>query len=238
MTFANNSLGQIFADRGYTYKVTVKPAKTPISRDEVKTFAKIRTTTDDALILILINAAVRYAEQITRRDFITRTYETFRDLFPGTFQGFHHGFNSFSEHINPFGDSGNFGFEIRKSPLQSIEEIKYLDTAGATIVVASTVFYNTVEEDYSSVLTVPGKTWPTDAEERLQAINIKFKSGFGDDPEDVPDDLRDALLMHVTFLYENRGDCEDVCNGSSGCGPKTTPSASKAIYLQNRIENL
>lgn len=238
MTFANNSLGSNFAERSYTYKVTIAPSVTPISVTNVKQFAKITTSTDDTLIATLINAAVSYAEQFTRRDFITRTYDTFRDLFPGTFQGFHHGFHSFSENINPLGASGNFGFEIRRSPLQSITQIAYIDTTGATIVVPSTVFYNTLEEDYSTVLTLPGQIWPTDALERLQAIKITFKTGFGDAADDVPEDIRQALLMHVTFLYENRGDCEDVCEGSSGCGPKTTPSTSKAIYLQNRIENL
>lgn len=223
-----------FAERAYTYKVTTPASVTPISIANVKAFAKITTSTDDALIATLIKAAVRYAEQITRRDFITRTYETFRDLFPGTYQGFH----SFNGHISPFGEFGNFGFEIRKSPLQSITKVEYTDTTGATILVASTVYYNTVEEDYSTLLTLPGQSWPTDALERLQAIKITFKSGFGDADTDVPEDLRQALLMHVTFLYENRGDCEDISEGSSDCGPKTTPGASRAIYLQNRIENL
>jgi len=227
MTFANNSFNPIFADRAYTYKVTSPPGVTPISVAEVKSFAKITTSSDDALIAIMINAAVEYAENFTRRGVITRIYETFRDLFPGHYQGYGHSVSQ----VSPLGGGQNFGFEIRKSPLQTIDEVKYLDTAGATIVVPTTVYYNTVEDDYSTLLSLPGQSWPTDEAEQLQAITITLKTGFGDAATDVPDDIRNALLMHVTSLYENRGDCE-----SGSCG--SIPSLAKRIYLQNRIHNL
>lgn len=225
MTFANNSLSPIFADRAYTYKVTVKPTVTPISLAEVKSFARITTSSDDALITTMIEAATTYAEEFTRRDFITRTYETFRDLFPGDFQGTH----ASRQQVSPFNDSGNFGFEIRRSPLQSIESVKYVDIAGATIVIPSTVYYATVEDDYSTLLTQINQSWPTDALEQLQVITIEFKTGFGDAAADVPSDIKQALLMHVTSLYENRGDCDGCTN---------IPCAAKQIYKQNRIENL
>ena len=231
MTFANNSLDPNFANRAYTYKVTSAPATTPISVDEVKSFAKISTTADDTLIAILINSVVTYAEQITRRDFITRTYRTFRDRFPGSFKGY----DQFLSEVTP--DSGNYGFELRRSPLQEIVQVSYMDTVGSTIVVPSTDYYNTEEDDFSVLLTRPSKSWPTDAADQLQAIQIDFKAGFGDNPADVPAALRNALLMHVTFLYENRGDCSDICGGAA-CGPSSTPSASHSIYLQHRIENL
>ena len=226
MTFSNNSLSPTFADRAYTYKVTAAPATTPISLAEVKAFAKITTASDDAIIQMMIDAAIDYAEKFTRRDFITRTYNTFRDSFPNTFLG-----NPSSNLQNsPFNDSGNFGFELRRSPLQSIESVQYTDTAGATIVIPTTVYYAPLEEDYSSLLTQIAQSWPSDALEQLQAITIEFKTGFGDNATDVPSDIRQALLMHSSFLYENRGDC--------GCDDASVPSAAKRIYLQNRIENL
>tara|TARA_R110000772_G_C13310322_1_gene440408 strand:- start:15382 stop:16062 length:681 start_codon:yes stop_codon:yes gene_type:complete len=226
MTFSNNSLSPTFADRAYTYKVTASPATTPISLAEVKAFAKITTTADDALITMMIESATDYAEKFTRRDFITRTYKTFRDNFPNTFLG------SPSSNLqnSPFNDSGNFGFELRRSPLQSIESVQYTDTAGATIVIPTTVYYAPLEDDYSSLLTQIAQSWPSDALEQLQAITIEFKTGFGDNAADVPSGIRQALLMHTLFLYDNRGDC--------GCDDESIPQSVRRIYLQNRIENL
>lgn len=227
MTFSSNSLSPIFADRAYTYKVTAPPEVTPITLTEVKSFAKISTNSDDSLITMMIEAATEQAEKFTRRDFITRTYNTFRDSFPGDFKG-----SSVSAYrMTSFTDSGNYGFELRRSPLQSIESVKYVDITGATIVIPPTVYYATVEEDYSTLLTQVDQSWPTDAVEQSQAITIEFKTGFGDNATDVPSDIRQALLQHVTFLYENRGDC--------GCDEGANiPPAAKRTYLQYRIENL
>ena len=225
MTFANNSLSPIFADRAYTYKVTAPPEVTPITLSEVKSFAKISTTTDNSLITMMIEAATEQAEKFTRRDFITRTYKTFRDSFPGDFQGL----RSMVHRVNAFTDSGNHGFEIRRSPLQSIESVKYIDTTGAVIVIPTTVYYSTLEEDYSTLLTQQGQSWPDDEAEQLQVITVEFKTGFGDEATDIPGDIRNALLQHVTWLYENRGDCDDGTN---------IPPAAKRTYLQYRIENL
>lgn len=225
MTFANDSLNPVFADRAYTYKVITPPAITPISVDEVKSFAKISTSADNDLISVLISSAVEYAEQLTKRDFITRTYRTFRDHFPEPYLGFCD--------MHP-----HRAFKIRKSPLQEILQITYIDQSNNTVVVDPSIYYYTEEDDYSSLINNPGKSWPGDSLERLQAIQIDFNSGYGDTGDSVPATLRNALLMHVTFLYENRGDCEEICSGSAKCGPSSTPSSSKSIYLQYRIENL
>ena len=227
MTFSNNSLSPIFAGRAYTYKVINTPDTSPVSLAEVKSFAKITTNSDDPLICMMIESATAYAEKLTRRDFITRTYRTFRDSFPGDF----HGQYLSGLQVNHLNGAGNHGFEIRRSPLQSIESVKYTDTVGAVIVIPTTDYYATLEEDYSTLLTQIGKSWPSDALDQLQAITIEFKTGFGDDAADVPSDIKQALLMHATFLYENRGDC--------GCDDGANiPPAAKRIYLQNRIENL
>ena len=203
MTFSNNSLSPIFADRAYTYKVTSAPAVTPISVAEVKSFAKISTSSDDAIITMMIETATRYAEQFTHRDFITRTYETFRDQFPGDYQGF--GYST--------SNSGNYGFELRRSPLQSIESVKYVDSAGSPITIASTVYYNTIEEDFSTLLTQVGQTWPTDAIEQQQSITIEFKTGFGDAATDcgeehlhAAEDESDAAEVFDSFKAQLQAD--------------------------------
>lgn len=216
--------------RAYTYKVLTAPANLAVSLDTVKLHLKKTTSDEDAIITVYLKAAISFAELFTRRDFITRTYTTFRDFFPG----FSEGYYVFGE-LPSLGSlsigGGNIGFEIRRSPLQSVTSIKYFKSTVLTAV-ASGVFYNTIEEDYSEILTNDGSCWPEDADRRLQTIEIEFKSGFGDDDTKTPDWAVEGILQHVANLYRNRGDCSEA-------DVKTAlPAASRMIYLQNRIENL
>lgn len=220
--------------RAYTYTVTVPPAGLPVLLATAKNYLKITSTADDALITIFIGAATSYAEGFTRRDFITREYETFRDFFSNSVS---EGYYTFGE--NPVlgagvvNDSGNVGFELRRSPLQSVETITYLLDNVLTPVLAA-IFYNTIETDYSEVLTVDDANWPDDADRRLQAITITFKTGFGDADTDMPAWVTEGILQHVANMYRNRGDCS-ACGDTAG---SLLPLTAKLLYLQNRIENL
>lgn len=219
--------------RAYSYTVTEPPAKLPVSLATVKQYLKVTSTADDDLITIFIGTATSYAEGFTRRDFITRTYETFRDFFSDSVSEGYYTFGG-----NPvlgatgINDSGNIGFELRRSALISVDQIQYL-SAGVLTTVDSTTYYNTFETDYSEVLTEQGSNWPDDADRRLQAITITFKAGFGDDDTDMPAWVTEGILQHVANMYANRGDC--ACGDATG---SLLPLTAKALYLQNRIENL
>lgn len=223
--------------RAYTYRVTVEPAVLPIELATVKSYLKIPVlnTTDDALLTVLMGAATTFAEGYTKRDFITRTYETFRDFFPrwcqsegyytcGSVPGF---FSNLSSVVG-----GNLGFELQRSPLQSVTSVEYL-VSNVLTAVASTVFYNTIEEDYSEILTLADQEWPDDADRRLQTITVTFLTGFGDTAADMPDWVTTGLLQHIAMMYENRGDCIDATGGCA-CA-QFLPITAKAIYQQHRI---
>lgn len=219
--------------RDYTYKTLSGPDALAVSLATVKSHLKITSSFQDDLLTLYIKSAIEYAENITRRDLITRTYKTFRDFFPAPSQNEGHysfgqipSFNSGTSSI-----SANVGFEIRKSPIQSVEKIEYF-VQGVLQVLDNTIYYNTVESDYSEILTNQGKDWPTNADQRLQTIEITFKNGFGDADTDIPQVFTVAILQHVSALYANRGDC----GGAQGSA--IVPAAAKSFYLQSRIENL
>ncbi len=219
------------AARAYTYKVTEGPAARAVSLETFKLHIKRSSAIEDTLLKTYLDAAIDTAERITKRVFITRAFETFRDYFPVAVQNEGYYSDGFLPSIgSPFGgDSGNFGFELRQSPLQSITSIEYR-VLGSFETLAPTVYYNTVEEDYSEVLTLEGQQWPTNADRRLQSIKITFIAGYGATEADVPSDIKDAILMHATGMWSDRGDC---CDADS-----SVPAASKGTYLRNRIESL
>jgi len=221
--------------RAYTYKVSVPPDPNnlAVTLETFKLHIKRTSTAEDTVLKLYLNAAINYAEGFIRRDLITRTYQTFRDFFPlpGGSEGYYvapYNLPSGPNGVWPTA-TGNIGFEIRKSPLQSIEVIEYLKNA-VFQTVATTVYYNTLEADYSEVLTLENQQWPTDADRRLQTIRITFKNGFGDTEANIPKDIQNAILEHATALWANRGDCDNAT------AKATLPAAAQATYLQNRLE--
>lgn len=223
--------------RAYTYTVTVPPTELPVTLAIFKEFLKLDPDDDsqDTLLTMFLSAATVYAEKLTKRNFIQRTYTTFRDFFPvpGQNEGY------YPAGIIPAGVSGisfitdNVGFEIRKSPLVSVTSVTYTDLDNDAQTVSSSIYYNSVELDYSEVLTSPDQDWPEDAVKKLQNIVITFVCGMSEDAATFLTEhanLVNALLMHATMMYQNRGDC-------GACGIKAPPAA-ESIYMQCQIINI
>jgi uncharacterized phiE125 gp8 family phage protein len=137
------------------------------------------------VLLNLISSAVKYAETYTKRDFITKTYKTFRNTF--------------------YDQSGSL--ILLKSPVQSIEFIKYLVDDTLTTLDAS--FYKLrYSTEYQEIVPVEfGTTFPTNLDETDDAVQIQFKVGYGDNSTDVPPDILEAIKLIVSFYYWNRNDC-------------------------------
>ncbi|MCW8929396.1 MAG: phage head-tail connector protein [Gammaproteobacteria bacterium] len=221
--------------RAYTYKVTVPPAELAVSLDTLKSHLNITHTLTDTILTLYLSAAITFAEKYTGRDLITRTYQTKRDFFP--LPGENEGYYSYGSIPNGASSlvpsvSSNVGFELRKSPLQSVSSITYIDTNNIVQTVPASIYYNTEETDYSEVVLLPDSMWPTDVMHRMQSITIEFIAGIGDTEADIPADWKIAIMEHAAMLWANRGDCSD-----SGCS-KLIPAASKAFYETKRILRL
>lgn len=221
--------------RAYTYRITTPPASSPVTLSIFKQHINITHSLTDALLQMYLDAATQFAEKYTARYLITRTFSTFRDFFPAPYQ---------NEGYYPYGrvptgsttlipsTIGNVGFEIRRSPLQAVSSITYVDNQGMTQTVDPTTYYATRETDYSEVLLVQDQTWPEDSNNRLQNIEISFTCGMGDTEADIDACWKVAIMEHAAMLWANRGDCSD-----SGC-MKLIPAAAKAFYDTKRLRNL
>jgi uncharacterized phiE125 gp8 family phage protein len=184
----------------YTYPVVGTPAS-PATGTIIA-----EAVIDDALIIsVFIPGVTNFAEMYTKRDFINRTYRTFRDNFC------------------------NATIELRRSALQSVDSVKYFKDNALTTVDAST-YYSTFEHDFSTLQPVHGASWPGDVDCRLQAIQIEFLAGYGASADDVPADLKFAMLQHIADLYFNRGECCDDCS--------KPPPEARLIYDIYRIRDI
>lgn len=195
--------------KAFTYNVTTPAVAKPLTLDEVKEQIKIDLddTSQDDYLNLLIDAVTLFGESYTKRDFINKGYTTFRD--------------SFCDNLL-----------LRRSKVKALTSISYLNNGIFNIVDPTTYGFTNVN-DFSQIFLQLNKLWPENIDCIPQAVKILFTAGYGDNPIDVPANIKLALLSHISFLYENRGDCTTGCGcDSSGNG---LPVTTKALYNNIRI---
>jgi uncharacterized phiE125 gp8 family phage protein len=166
------------------------PAISPaIELSYIKEVSKIDNDAYDSLLLSLIKVATEYGEKITGRDFINKTYKGFLNCFPAC---------------------TSRGIQIRKAKLQSITSIQYYVDGILTTFDSSNYYITESDNGYSSIYLNEDKEWPSDVDNRQQAVVITFVAGYGEDSCDIPATLQRAMAAHIELLRANSGDCEDV----------------------------
>ena len=163
------------------------PATEPLSREETKRHLSLAAadTDEDDLIDGMIKAARRQAESFLGRSLITQTWAMDLDRFPpGT-------------------------IEVPRPPLQAVENIVYVDADGQTQTLPPAAYR--VDENSAPGRLTPayGTAWPA-TRPVSNAVTVTFTAGYGDTPDEVPDDVRAAMRLIVGRLYQYR---EDVVDG-------------------------
>ena len=155
------------------------PSEEPITVEEAKASPSLRVTTaaNDTDIGVLIATARDMAETITRRAFITQTWELVLDGFP------------------------TGGIVLPMPPLQSVASIKYIDTDGAQQTLDALLY--AVDTDSEPGLVVPayGESWPSTRDE-VNAVRVRYVAGYGA-AADVPAAIKTWIKMRAGTLYDN-----------------------------------
>jgi uncharacterized phiE125 gp8 family phage protein len=185
------------------YVVTVAPAETPVTLAEAKAFCRVDVdlTADDTLITALIDSVVATGEQYTNRCFVTRTIE-----------GYYSGMCTSQLEQSYF-------LHVRRAPLIAISAVEYYSDDAYT---AFTDFTLRQTHGFSRILFPSGVTDAVIDADAVYPWKVTFTAGYGA-AADVPQDIKQALLAHVNFLYENRGDV--IADGKIGM-----PLETVAIY--------
>jgi len=87
--------------------------------------------------------------------------------------------------------------------VQSVTAVKYYDINGVLQTDTLSNYKVIGLSDHSIIQPKSGFTWPT-TEQRHDAIKIEYEIGYGNAASDVPQTVRHALLMLVSYYYENR----------------------------------
>lgn len=169
------------------YRLITPAATHPVSLPEAKYDRRLATDMvdaalphpDDTQLLRLIGAATRHCEEVTGRAFIAQTWERALDKFP----------------------TGSI--ELPRVPALAITSVRYIDVDGVEQVISSVDYVLDNASDYEAwVVPVSGLSWPTCAN-TPNAVKVTYQAGYGT-AEQVPDDIKSAILLLVGHFYENR----------------------------------
>lgn len=152
------------------------PAEEPVSLAEAKAFIKIDDTAEDGLITTLIGAARLHVEGVTGKALLAQSWRIVFDDWP---------------------DGGVVKLPV--SPLISVTAITAVDDHGGSHDIALAQFLSEPDR-----LIVPRVVTGMPVLQERQGLEIDYVAGFGNEPGDVPADIRQALLGLVAHWFEHR----------------------------------
>ncbi len=171
------------------------PQREPISVLEMCVFLKIPPEDqEENLIKNLIRTARQAVEAYTARSLIRQSWRLQTGLAYGL---------SLSDNVYLSGHKsrGLKGLELPRSPfIQLIGKPKFVDNGNARDL--STYRLDTA----GRVAKMHFGDLPAD---QYGSLQIDFVAGYGDQPEEVPEPIRHAVLMMAAELYESRLGCND-----------------------------
>jgi len=161
--------------------LTTPPTVEPVSVAELATQLRIGTTesaVEADLLSGYIKAARERLEVDTRRAFITQTWTLTLDNFPGR-------------------------FVLPRPPLQSVTSVKYYDTDGNLQTVDAADYRVDIAAEPGVVDPAYSVVWPS-AREMTNSIAVVYVAGYGAGGTNVPQPLRQAVLMLAGTYYRSR----------------------------------
>lgn len=163
-------------------KLITAPAAEPVSASEAKSHLRVDTTADDTYIGTLITVARQNVESHLRRSLINQTWEVVLDAFPAGV------------------------IRLPKPPLASVTSIKYTDDEGNESTYSSANYVVDTDTEPGRVVLKSGQTWPAVTLAAANGVRVRYVAGYGAAGSNVPQAIRQAILLVIGSLYENRED--------------------------------
>jgi hypothetical protein len=185
------------------------PLAEPVALDEAKVHLRVDTAADDALVMRLITAARGLVEAQLRRALVEQTWELSLDAWPGQCQPQYARLPLGHRERAWLGQATVAEVVLPLPPLISAGPITYL---GPDLVLNTLdpTTYRVSTGTPGRIRPAPGHSWPRLARV-MDAVTVRFIAGYGD-PDQVPECLRQAILLLVGHWYQSR---EAVISGAT-----------------------
>jgi len=157
------------------------PTVEPVTLAEFKGHIRVTASGDGTYISALIKAARMASETITARALIDQTWDLKFDRFPRR-------------------------ITVPLPTLQTITSITYTDTAGVSQTLSSSLYKVDTNGDMPGRIDPAyGESWPSTRGE-MNAVVVRFVAGYGAAGSNVPEPIKQAIMMYAAELYERRED--------------------------------
>ena len=165
---------------------TVAPSGYPVTTGGMNGWLRIDTSTENDLVDAAIAAATEHLDGtgVLGRALLTQTWTLKLDDFP------------LETEANEFA-----AINIPLPPLQSVSSVAYLDSAGASQTLATSV-YGVATGEIGRVYLKPEQEWP-EVQDTRDAVTITFVAGYGA-ASAVPVPVKLAIRMLAASLFEGR----------------------------------
>lgn len=185
---------------------TVPPAIEPVTLADAKNHLRLDAdlTADDTLVSMLIGAARRYAESYTGRSFITQGWQLVLDAFPGP------GCLGV-----PWGTPYSIpptAIQLERGTVQSVGPISYLDMSGVWQTMDPATYVAELSGCPARITPTFGRIWPIPLPQ-IGSVKVAYTAGYGDVATNVPEGIRQWILMRLSTLYRNREDVAVLTKG-------------------------
>lgn len=192
--------------------VTLTVGNEPVSLAQAKSHARVERTDEDARVASMIMAARRTIETLSEQFLIATTLDYWADNWPWL-GGYYNRVVRAQAVMGPmpyYLPNSNTGvLNLMGAPLLSVVEVQYKDFTGTYQTIPST---NYIYDKFTPGSTIVGPsriqpqygmTWPI-PEPVIDSVHIQYTCGYGSDFTAVPENLKTAILMLVSYWYENR----------------------------------
>lgn len=193
----------------YGLAVTTGPATEPVSTADAKTHLRVDTSDEDSYIDALVVAARKKVEESLQRALITTQFTMYLDAFPADI--------IFVPNLS-YHDYDP-AVRLPRSPVQSVDAIKYIDTEGTQQTLAASKYRTDLKSLVPRITAAYAETWPT-TRPVMNAVEIDFTAGYGDNATDVPEPIIHAIKIMISTWYD-QGRSGVILNGTAQSIPMT-----------------
>lgn len=161
------------------------PAVEPVRLADLKARLQLSGDAHDGRLAQLIRTARERVERETGQVLLAQTWLERRDSWDG------------DGRLLAFGTQ----FRLPKPPLMAIESISVLDAAGTTQPWSAEAYFVDTLAEPGRIALRPNEFFPQPGR-AVGGIEIRFRCGYGEAPEDVPAPLVEAVLALAAALWE------------------------------------
>ena len=171
---------------------------------QAKAHLKVDVSDDDTIIDNIVLAATQSCEIFTNQYFIDTV-------------------------VTQYSDTWNDFYTLYKSPVASITHVKYYDSNDSQQTLASSNYILGHYSKPARIGVAVGGTLPN-LSDRINAVEVKYTVGYGTASSDVPEGIRQAVLLTIGNFYQNR---ESVITGRTAT---ELPLSSQYLLEQYKIQ--